>query len=296
MNPTSLPVIPAAPSTPAYGIADLDLFKTYTRASFLASVGEQAPPYDPTQRTRTWFDTSASPGPYVAIDPGTGQSVSLAVPKNVALPNLAGAYEYPEWNNPPTTVAELNFGGGLPSPGTLPAAELCSAQDAEAVKDACPVGTTVGEDPTDASSINWGSETRRRYTVNVPNGPQGVYAAILRAEMTAIHRDPSGGYISGGVGSPGSFQLQGGSLVWVPLPDPGLSASGAMLVPTRPLLAGESIQPGIMGVMQIVNANNGGGAASQGGGLTPQQAQAIAQIPGMASILNQLAQRFGISS
>lgn len=287
MTPTSLPTIPVLPSLPA-ATAALDLFATWTRASYLAAFGVQAPPYNPSEPTRNWFDTSANPGPYscVQVSGSTASIVPLAVPANVAVPNLPGAYQYPAWSNPATTTAVLTF-PGTNNPGPMPSVqvgEICSQADAQAVAAACPAGTTVTEDPSDAN-VTWNTETRRTWLINVPNGPQGVFAATLRATMTAISTDTSGNYVSGGVGSPGSFQVSGSSLVWVPTPDPGLSAGAAMAVPCAPLWANTAFAPGPLGIgVEIISSATP--SASGEGGLTATQAALLQRNNTILEALN----------
>lgn len=285
MTPVSLPVTPPVPNQATYSPADLWLFQTYTRASFLAAFGFEAPVYDPSQLTRNWFDTSASPGPYscVQVNGSNASIVPLPVPKNVALPNLPGPFLYPAWVNPPTTTAMLQLPGEVPTPANPEF--LCSFADAEAVLAALPAGSAVSEDPDDAN-INWGAETRRNYTVTIPGGPSKQYCQPLRAAMTHVITDPSTStYLLGGVGSPGAFQLVGGAPQWFPIADPGLSAGPAMPVPVRPLAPGESLQSGILGAVQVVNANFGAPAAA-GGGLTAAQATMLQRNNTILEALN----------
>lgn len=290
---TSVPVVPAQPAQLAYSPADLELF-TYpnpaapggsgplTRALFLALTGAQAPPYDPASPTRNWYDQSANPGyptagSYIVIEvSGSSATVaSIAVPANVQIPNLPGPYQYPAWDNPATTTAEITFPGFAAQP--LPATFLCSEADAQAVASALPAGTTVGEDSTDFM-VTWNAETRRRYTVSIPNGAQQVYASQLRAAMTQILTDPSGNYISGGVGSPGAFSVNGINMpVWTSTPDPGLSAGPAMPIPCRPLISNGSDQeilaPGPLGIgVQVVRLDYLASSTAGGGGFSVDQA------------------------
>ena len=245
MSPASLPVTPAQPDLPSYGIPALNLFQTWTRASYLAAFGIQAPPYDNTQPTRTWFDSSAQPGPYSVIQvSGTSATVGpLAVPKDVGLPNLPGAYQYVAWVNPATTVAQVQEPGFGPTPFNN-AAALCSLADAEAVLTALPAGASISEESLDAQ-ILWGTETRRQYVLTVPGGAR-FNAAYLRAMMTQQITDPQGNVL-GGVGAPGSFTISGNAANWTLAPDPGLSAGPAMPVPCRALLSNERFEPGLLG-------------------------------------------------
>src|ERR1700733_14178395 len=46
------------PNAPAYGTNVLQLLPTYTRASYLAAFGKQAPAYDMTRPPKAWFDST----------------------------------------------------------------------------------------------------------------------------------------------------------------------------------------------------------------------------------------------
>jgi hypothetical protein len=57
--PSSLPVTPAQPNQPYYGIASLQLFKTYNSAeSFQAAFGVAPPPINQNYPPKYWFDSS----------------------------------------------------------------------------------------------------------------------------------------------------------------------------------------------------------------------------------------------
>lgn len=245
MNPASLPATPVQPDLASYGISALNQFQTWTRASYLAAFGAQAPSYDPTQATRTWFDTTSQPGPYSVIQvSGTSAVVvPFAVPVNVTVPNLPGPYQYPAWVNPSTTVAQMQEPGFGPTPFGN-AAALCSLADAEAVLAALPAGASISEESLDAQ-ILWGTETRRQYVLTVPDGGR-FNAAYLRAMMTQQITDPQGNVL-GGVGAPGSFTISGNAAIWTLTHDPGLSAAAAMPVPCRALLPNERFEPGLLG-------------------------------------------------
>ena len=54
----SKPAIPEQPREAVYGMPRLYLFKEFTRESFKAQFGVEAPAYDPTRRPKAWFDTT----------------------------------------------------------------------------------------------------------------------------------------------------------------------------------------------------------------------------------------------
>src|SRR5690349_20763739 len=57
-TPVSRPVIPAQPNLLAYGTSQLSLFESYTRESYLAAFGVQAPAWDPSRVRKAWFDST----------------------------------------------------------------------------------------------------------------------------------------------------------------------------------------------------------------------------------------------
>ena len=61
MTPTSVPVVPAQPVQANYSAAQLGLFQTFTRDSYLATFGVQAPVWDPTRVDKYWFDSTVDP-------------------------------------------------------------------------------------------------------------------------------------------------------------------------------------------------------------------------------------------
>src|SRR2546430_919500 len=60
MKPISEPPALPQPDLEVYGIAALALFQTFTRDSYLALFGVEAPPWDPSRPAKTWFDSSVS--------------------------------------------------------------------------------------------------------------------------------------------------------------------------------------------------------------------------------------------
>lgn len=296
----SVPVVPVQPEQLTYSTADLELFSypnpanpnssVLTRALYLSLNGVQAPPYDPTNPTRNWYDQSPAPGypaagSYLVVEvKGTSASIaSIAVPANVAVPNLSGPYQYPAWVNSPTTVALLSLPDEPGGPTPLNPDLLISLADAEAVLAALPAGSTISEYAEDEQVI-WGTETRRQYTVSVPNGPQNQACQPLRQVMTAVRTDPDGNYVSGGVGSPGAFEVTAATIMWTPLQDPGLSAGAPTPVPCRALIADgtdqEVLVPGPLSMgVQVLRLDflAGSSTGSAAGGLSEDQGAWVLQ-------------------
>ena len=52
ISPVSQPVVPAQPNTEFYSIQDLALFKAYSRESYRAAFGMEAPAYDPARAAK----------------------------------------------------------------------------------------------------------------------------------------------------------------------------------------------------------------------------------------------------
>lgn len=111
-TPHSQPVVPAQPKQDYYSFSELALFKAYTRETFRAAFGVQAPPYDPARVIKTWFDSTVD-----TTDPnnvalykvisrdqrgqwGVRQMVLAA--SEAASVNLPGSVMYPDYSIAPT--------------------------------------------------------------------------------------------------------------------------------------------------------------------------------------------------
>lgn len=113
--PHSEPVIPSQPAQPSYGFSELALFKNYTRESFRAAFGAQAPAFDPARLIKTWFDSTAdtSDGANVAVYKVVSSDArgqwgirQLVIPaREAAALNLPGVVCYPVYVIAPTKAA-----------------------------------------------------------------------------------------------------------------------------------------------------------------------------------------------
>ena len=82
--PTSVAAALPQPSEAVYSTDTLALFKTYTRDTYLAEFGVQAPAWDPNRSRKAWFDSaalnaanSAAPRTYSALGQSADSSWGL---------------------------------------------------------------------------------------------------------------------------------------------------------------------------------------------------------------------------
>ena len=243
-TPVSRPLIPAQPNLECYGIQSLALFVSYTRDSYLAAFGVQAPAWDPARVTKTWFDTSvfdtsslAATATYniVAVNPGgvwSLQPLTMSADE-AATVNLPGAVSYPVYTIAPTGATS---GGAV-----INAAYLSLQSDAEALMAALG-GTGLSEETGNAAfPIIYPSGEPRRIWDFYVNG------ILSNAGQLTAQRNANG------VGSPGSWSITVNGLVWTPAPAPtGLNDTRpARPMPVRNLLPNEQLQAGLMGISVI---------------------------------------------
>lgn len=243
-TPVSQPVVPAQPDTLAYSIEDLALFVSYTRASYLAAFGVQAPAWDATRLTKTWFDTTvntsnpANVATYniVAQDSsGTwGIEQMVIAASEAATVHLTGAVTYPAYVIAPT---QATSGGAVINP-----LYLSLQADAEALMNELGGAGLYDEGASGALPIVYPSTEARRVWDFTING-NVMNAGALIASMNA-----------NGVGYPGAWQKQNGAPVWVPdaaAPTGEDDTQAPRAMPVRNLLANEELQTGLMGVVVV---------------------------------------------
>ncbi len=122
-SPVSQPVVTAQPNTEFYSIQDLQLFKAYSRDSYRAAFGVQAPAYDPARVPKSWFDSTVDVSDpsnvavyrVVAQDPnGKGILRQMVMPaQEAATVNLPGTIQYPPYVVAPTLATR---GGSILNP------------------------------------------------------------------------------------------------------------------------------------------------------------------------------------
>jgi hypothetical protein len=243
-TPVSQPVSPAQPDQLAYSVESLQLFATYTRDSYLATFGVQAPAWDPARPTKTWFDSTVNTSNptnvalynVVTLD-STGHwgFQQLVIPASeAAAVNLVGAVTYPSYVIAPTTATS---GGSVINP-----LYLSLQADAQALMTALGGSGLYDEGSRSVFPYNYPPDEPRRVWDFLVNG-NVVNAGALIASMNA-----------NGVGYPGQWGVQNGGPVWIPAPAAPTGANDtrpARPVPVRNLLANEKLQPGLMGVVVV---------------------------------------------
>jgi len=240
-HPVSLPIVPPQPDKELYGFAELGLFQTYTRETYLASFGIQAQAWDPSRPSKFWFDSTAdtsaagnvSAYKIFAVDStGTWALQQLVLPAaEAAAVNLPGAVTFPPYVIAPTRATR---GGSAQN-----AMYLSLESDARALMAAFGATGLVDEGATIFYPI-----------VYPPDEPRRSWAILLNG-----HQQNVGELLSGrnarGVGSPGHWDTSQGFAVWVadpPAPAGLDDPRPPRPLPVRDLLPNEIIQTGLMSV------------------------------------------------
>jgi hypothetical protein len=111
-NPVSLPIVPPQPEKEVYGFVELALFQTYTRETYRAAFGVQAPAWNPSRPPKFWFDSSADASAagnvaayriFAVNSTGTWALQQFVLPAAEAVAiNLPGSVTYPPYVIAPT--------------------------------------------------------------------------------------------------------------------------------------------------------------------------------------------------
>lgn len=269
-TPVSQPVIPAQPDLLAYGIQELGLFTSYTRDSYLAAFGVQAPAWDPSRVKKTWFDSTvdtsspANVALYNIAGPnqngGTWILLQMILPAaEAATVNLPGAVAYPQYTVAPTGTTSGSAG--------VDAMYLSLESDAQALMTALGGTGLVAETGNAVFPIFYpANEPRRIWDFYV----DGVIcnAGTLLSQMNA-----------NGIGAPGNWQMTTNGPVWISEPAPtGLNDTRpARPMPVRNLLANEILQTGLMGV-SVIRTDLEQQQSAQSGQFTPDDRATLQQI------------------
>lgn len=280
MSLVSLPVIPAQPDLPYYPGDSLQIFTTYTRASYSAAGGGDPPTGDPTKRPKYWFDSGpGSPSDavtYWAIDTTNPQKpvmVQITMSRaEAAAVNIPGVHSYPAYVLAPTDAYTVDSAGNKLS-GVDP--KQLSTED-----QAKQLATIWGLDPATVVSQNviggqyayvWPADEPRRMWEILLNGVLHNVGIFLWEQNT------------NGVGAPGSWNMAGGEPNWISaLPATQNFPLPAWPTPVRPLLANEAgpVIAGLMGGAIIYRTDQNSpynpapstDPTSGGAGLSPVQA------------------------
>lgn len=214
LPPSSYPTAKPAPNREQYGVTELHLFDTFTRASYKDRFGVSAPSWNKNRRIKRWFDSSPFAGHsetvvYKVFENGSIVDLAMSVEEARAI-NLPGLAEYPKYSPPAETVAVIRSAATGQASG-INAAYLCHRSEALELASEWSLGSGAVRE---ASSFGphfyyeWGSETRRIWVIDYKSAPLQA-SHFLRLKYAA------------GVGAPGHWDFSGSVPVWVsevPLP------------------------------------------------------------------------------
>jgi hypothetical protein len=268
--PVSTPVTPAQPNLLAYGVQELSLFTSFTRANYLATFGVQAPAWDPTRLSKFWFDStvdSSDPANVVVYNVvGTDQSGNWTIKQMViqtseaATVNLPGLITYPAYAVAPTAATR---GGSFINPNYL-----SLQSDADALTNQFGGSGLFDEGQSSTFPVLYPASEPRRLWDFLFNGLIINVGDLLLARNTL------------GIGSPGHWDTSSGQPMWVPDPSPpaGLDDTRPPRdMPVRNLLPNEKFQVGLMGV-SIVRTDLQQQADQSAGQFTPDDRATLQQI------------------
>jgi hypothetical protein len=273
----SVPVTPAEPDLLAYGIQALALFGTYTRDSYLAAFGIQAPQWDPTRVIKSWFDSTQD----------TSVPTNVAV-YNYAGPNAVNVYAIQQMVLPASEAATVNLPGAITYPAyvvaltdatragvQLNANYLSMQSDAQALMITLG-GTQLFDEGlgTAFPTVYPADEPRRLWAFVFNNLPLNVGLLLLMQNAN-------------GVGAPGAWNTSTGDPTWIPVPVPPTGLNDLRTprpMPCRALLPNEEFQAGLMGV-SIVRTDLQNQQNQQAGEFTPDDRATLQQIYNIISQL-----------
>ncbi|HEV2198665.1 MAG TPA: hypothetical protein VGR73_02510 [Bryobacteraceae bacterium] len=269
MNPTSVPAIPAQPDQATYGPAVLALFKTFSRDTYFAAFGVQAPAWDALRAPKFWFDstvdvsTPSNVAVYKVVDSSSGTPAlrQLVIPAaEAAAVNIPGAVTYAPYVIAPTGTTRAGA-------GVNPQYLSLQTSAADLMRQLGGSGLADEGASTQFPAIYPANEPRRMWTFLIAGNPVNV-GMLLAA------------FNSGGMGAPGRWDLSTGFPQWIAAPaDPtGLDdRHAARPLPVRDLLPNEELQAEPLGLggalvvrTDLVQANSAG--------FTPDDRKLLQQI------------------
>ncbi len=273
MKPISQPAAQVQPDQACYGIDALALFRTYTRDSYRATFGVEAPPWDPGRRTKTWFDSNvdaSSPGVslhynVVARDAAARWSLTpLTLPASeAATVNLPGIVAYPPYVIRPTNATR----GGAP----VNPMDLSLESEARALMQELGAKGLVDEGVNAFAPVFYPADEPRRMWALVGNGGlQNNAGGLLRMRS------------AGGIGAPGHWRNARGEVAWMsepPAPSGLYDPRPEVEMPVRGLLPNEELRPGVMGFGVLVyRTDREREQALQSGAFTPEDRKTMEEI------------------
>lgn len=269
-SPVSQPVAPAQPGTEFYSVQDLALFKSYSRESYRAAFGVEAPAYDPTRLRKGWFDSTADVSDpnnvavyhVVAQDQnGNGIVRQVVMPaQEAATVNLPGAIQYP----PYIVARTLATRGG----SSMNAIYLSLESDAEALMKELGGDHLQQEELPSFPATYPAEESRRPWYFLLRGQPVNVGALLLARNAQ-------------GAGAPGHWDVSSPQPVWVPDPPGPTGADDTRPpreMPVRDLLPNEKLYTGLMGIPGVKRTDLQQTADEASGKFTPDDRAMLRMI------------------
>jgi hypothetical protein len=270
ISPVSQPAVPAQPGTAFYPVQDLALFKSYSRESYRAAFGVEAPAYDPARLRKSWFDSTAdvSDPKNVAVyrvvaqdQNGNGILRQIVMPaQEAATVNLPGAIQYPPYIVAPTRATR----GG----SSMNAIYLSLESDAQALMKELGGDNLQQEELPSFPATYPAEELRRPWYFLLRGQPVNVGALLL-------------GRNAQGVGAPGHWDVSSPEPVWVPDPPGPTGADDTRPprdMPVRDLLPNERLYTGSMGIPGVERTDLQQTADETSGKFTPDDRATLRMI------------------
>lgn len=246
------PVTPTQPAAFTYAVNTLELFPTYTRASYLAKTGFQAPPFDITRPAKAWYDSTATgTTTYSVYNQSITQPafVSVTLSKGVANSvNLPGLPTYPTYTQAQSNIIVTNGSSGS-GYSSLYQSTLDQANSLKAEIGDSTIAVTSGLGPMFPGAVY-------SYQKIDASNPVGIY--FLNGQNVGQLLQQRN---ANGVGFPGTWAKNAlGNYSFTPatLNDGSTSTLGTTAVPVRALLSNEklvSVANGLIPTVEVVRTD-----------------------------------------
>jgi hypothetical protein len=234
-------------------VEELELFPRLTRALFKQMYGFQAPPYDPKEPVRRFFDSGAAGQPDEPYTYGSWTAVNgkpyyrrvVITVAQARVPNLPGTYEYARYAAAPTGAHWTSNLDGQET--ALNPEYLSTAQEAAglAAELSGVAGLSVGDVSEQqlsnpAALLVYPADEQRRVYVLQVNGEFHNVGLLRKAKFVQ------------GVDAPGRWVVSANSPAWLPeIPQDTGELSTEMPAPQRELYANERMEIGFGGNLAV---------------------------------------------
>lgn len=285
------PVVPPQPATSPYAVNALELFPTYTRATYLAKTGTQAPPFDITRPAKAWYDSTATGSTTYNVfnqSPSAPELLSITLTQQVANSvNLPGLPTYAPYVQQVSNVIVTNGASGSGYSGLYQSTEAqADSLKAEIGDASLSITSGLGQMFPGSAYV---------YQKIDASNPVGIF--LLGAQNVGQMLQQRN---ANGVGYPGTWSKNtAGNYLFSPatLNDGSTSTLGSTPTPVRPLLSNEalvSVPLGILLTAEVVRTDLPSTQPSNvptTDGFTAADRTALSQ---MMTLLQALAKAFGV--